>query len=504
MQIEIVNTDGSIVVEASEDQTVLSVLQNHGIHLNAMCGGAGVCGKCKVLLRTEEGLGYHLACQCNVSQGMKIIIEQDNVMSISESGFSAPYEIDKGADGEYGLAIDIGTTTVVCHLHSLADGKRLASASCPNPQIVFGGDVISRITASMNGKLPQLTDAILTGLAKLKAQACASAGIEGIELVKAVIAGNTVMQHIAAGLSPDSIGVNPFIPESLFGDEHNINDVCANTYMMPCVAGYVGGDITAGIVATGLNRKEKPCLMVDVGTNGEMVLGDKNGMISCATAAGPAFEGANIECGMPAGPGGISKVKIKDGELLLDVIGDIEPIGICGSGLIDILAIMLELGVIDETGLILDQDDVDPSLAQYIDEINGDNVIYLSRKNNVYITQKDVRNIQLAKAAICAGIYTLLDEQQISVDDVEALYVAGGFGSHIDIANAMRIGIFPAELIDRTESVGNSAGEGATNVLISAQAREELLQIMDKCGYIELSTSARFNEHYVEQMMFEE
>ncbi len=504
MEIGITTIDGGKTVQAEEGQTVLSLLQEHGVNLNAPCGGAGVCGKCKVLLRTpDEGLGYMLACQAKVCEGMKIIIERDHVMSIAETGYSAPYTIDSGEEGEYGLAIDIGTTTVVCHVHSLADGKRLASASCPNPQIVFGGDVISRITASMAGKLPQMTDAIVSGLSKLKSEALAGAGLEDVEPVRAVIAGNTVMQHIAAGISPDSIGANPFIPESLFGDVHEMEGVCDSAYMMPCVAGYVGGDITAGIIATGLQRRERPCLMVDVGTNGEMVLGNSERMISCATAAGPAFEGANIECGMPAGPGGISKVALVDGELSLDVIGGIDPIGICGSGLIDTLAIMIEVGAIDGSGLILDADEVEPEAARFIGKLREENVIYLSRECDVYVTQKDVRNIQLAKSAICAGIYTLLDEFELGVDDVERLFIAGGFGSHIDIANAMRIGIFPAELIDRAESVGNSAGEGASSILISAEARADLEAVMERCDYVELSTSRVFNEHYVEQMMFE-
>ncbi len=504
MQVELIVGGDIKQVEAKKGQTVLSLLQDNEINFIAPCGGNGVCGKCRVLLKTSDDLSYHLACQTKVEDGMKVIVEDSNVMSITDDGFMFDYIIDSGATGEYGLAIDVGTTTVVCHLHSLEDGQRIASASCPNPQIVFGSDVLSRISASMEGKLSQMQDSILTGLAKLKEEALKKAGLNNIEPVKAVLAGNTVMQHIAAGLSPDSIGVNPFTPLSLFGDDHNLPGVCNKTFMMPCIAGYVGGDITAGIVATALQTKDRPCLLVDVGTNGEMVLGDKNGMISCATAAGPAFEGANIECGMPAAPGGISKVRLDGEQLDLDVIGNCTPIGICGSGLIDTLAIMLDLGVIDETGRILDDDEIDGFGASFVGEINGDNVIYLSKENNVYVTQKDVRNIQLAKSAICAGIYTLLDEYKLSVDDVESLYIAGGFGSHIDIKNAMRIGIFPSELLDKAKSVGNSAGEGASAILLSEEARNALNTVTEICGYIELSTSAEFNEYYVEQMMFPE
>lgn len=504
MVIEIVTGEGPRKVEAADGQTVLDVLQDAGVNLIAPCGGKGVCGKCRVLVRDEQGLEHRLACQTEAADGMKVIIERDNVMAISEEGFSTPYAVDPGAEGEYGLAIDIGTTTVVCHLHELATGKRLASASMPNPQIVFGSDVISRIHASMEGKLKAMEDVIVAGLVKLMGEAFDEAGVERAAPVRAVIAGNTVMQHIATGLSPDSIGVNPFIPESLFGDIHEIAGLCASTYLMPCIAGYVGGDISSGAVATGLGQKERPCVFVDVGTNGEMMVGNRDKLVSCATAAGPAFEGANIECGMPAAPGGISKVRLGDECLELDVIGGIEPIGVCGSGLIDALAIALDLGLIDETGLILDDDEVDGWAAGLIGEVHDENVIFLSRACNVYVTQKDVRAIQLAKAAVCAGIWTLLDEYGIGLDDVDELMIAGGFGGHIDVRSATRIGLFPPELLPRTRAVGNSAGEGASAVLVSQEARDELSHVMEVCEYIELSTSAAFNEHYVDQMTFDE
>ncbi len=505
MKVEIVTGSGTSFAESEGEKTVLDLLQEQGINFLAPCGGNGKCGKCRVLLRNEEGLEYHLACQSKVSDGMKIILDKDDsVMAITDDGFSTPYEVDKGAAGEYGLAIDVGTTTVVCHLHDLETGKRLASASCPNPQIVFGSDVISRIDASMDGKLEAMQEVIDSGLVKLMNEAYAHAGIEFKAPAKGVLAGNTVMQHIAVGLSPDSIGVNPFTPLTLFGDKHKIDKLCNNIYMMPCVAGYVGGDITSGAVAVGLARKDKPCVFVDVGTNGEMIVGGKDRMIACATAAGPAFEGANIECGMPAAPGGISKVKVEDDHLVLDIIAGVNPVGICGTGLIDTLAIGLDLGLIDETGRIQDEDEVDGWAASLIGEVDDQNAIFLSREDNVYVTQKDVRNIQLAKGAVCAGIYTLLDTYGITVDDVDELLVAGGFGFHINVRNAVRIGLYPKELLPKARAVGNSAGEGASAVLISQEARDELAKVTDLCEYLELSTSAKFNEHYVDQMMFED
>lgn len=504
MKVDIIDSAGPITVEGREGQTVLDLLQEQEIDFLAPCGGNGKCGKCRVLLRMEEGLDYHLACQTKLEDGMKIILEKDRTMTIQNDGFMMPYKIDEGAEGEYGIGVDVGTTTVVVHLYDLATGKRLASASCPNPQIVFGSDVITRINASMNGKLEAMQDVIVSGLIHLTEEDFKTAGIEPKPLSKAVLAGNTVMEHIATGLSPDSIGVNPFTPLSLFGDKHKIAGLCNSSYMMPCVAGYVGGDITAGLVATGMAQKEKPCVFVDIGTNGEMVVGCKDGMLSCATAAGPAFEGANIECGMPAAPGGISEVRIGDGKLEIETISNVTPVGICGTGLIDGLAMALDLGIVDETGRILDEDEVDGWPAELIGEVHGNNVFYLCKEENVYITQKDVRNLQLAKAAICGGVYTIMEQYGVTEDDIDELLVAGGFGFHINVRNAVRIGLYPEKLLPKARAVGNSSGEGASAVLISQEARDELDHVMEICDYLELSTSKEFNENYVEQMMFEE
>ena len=504
MRIEIISENSTKSVEAQEGQTALAVLQQEGIPFSAPCGGNGTCGKCKALIKNSEGLEYRLACQTPAEDGMQIIIEKDKGMRIQVGGFSSAYDRDADPEGGYGLAIDVGTTTVVCHLHDLSTGERIASASSPNPQAVFGGDVLSRINASMEGKLPAMNNVIISCLATLSRQAFETAGIHYETPRKAVLAGNTVMEHIAANLSPDSIGVNPFTPLSLFGDSHNIEGLCPNTYFVDCVAGYVGGDITAGILASELHKKEKPCVFLDIGTNGEMAIGCKDRIITCATAAGPAFEGANITFGMPAAPGGISKLEVGDDGFELNVIGGIAPVGICGSGLIDALAAMLNLEVVDEGGALADPDEVDGFAADLLDEVDDKDVFFLTENRNVYITQKDIRNLQLAKAAICAGILTLCDEYGIEVEDIDEMLIAGGFGNFIRLESAARMGLFPPVLLDRAKSIGNSAGEGASDLLVSKQAREDFIEVVKKCEYLELSTSAGFNEHYVDQMSFEE
>ncbi|NTU90235.1 MAG: ATP-binding protein, partial [Actinobacteria bacterium] len=405
--------------------------------------------------------------------------------------------------GAYGVAIDVGTTTIVCHLHELTTGKRLASASRANPQVVFGGDVISRITASIEGKLDDMREILLSTLNELFDELVAEEKIERSSVQRVALAGNTVMQHIAAGLAPDTIGYAPFTTLSLFGNEVDIEPISPNAYFVPAISGYVGGDITAGLLSGGLYAAPRVLGFIDIGTNGEMAVGCADKILCCATAAGPAFEGAGIEFGMPAAAGGISKVAYEDGNLKIETIADSLPIGICGSGLIDALACMLRMGVVDSTGFLLGSEDVPEEVSRFVGNEAGANVFYLTDDRSVYITQKDIRNLQLAKAAIYAGLITLIDEYGVALEDLDGIQIAGGFGSHIDPESAARIGLIPPELLDSSVAIGNAAGEGASAALISKAAREELAEIAEKCTYIELSLHRGFNTYYIDAMSFE-
>jgi uncharacterized 2Fe-2S/4Fe-4S cluster protein (DUF4445 family) len=308
------------------------------------------------------------------------------------------------------------------------------------------------------------------------------------------------MQHIAVGLPPDTIGVNPFIPLSLFGDDHEI-DGLGQCYLTRCVAGYVGGDITAGMLACELDQGGTR-LFLDLGTNGEMALSADGRIKCCATAAGPVFEGANVHFGMPASPGAISKVSYEDGAVKLNVVGDADPIGICGTGIVDAVAMMVRLGVVDETGYLLGADELEEPLASLAGCENDSNVFYLTPDHSIYITQNDVRSLQLAKAAVCAGILTMIDAAGIEVSDITQLDIAGGFGAYLNLESAAAIGLFPEELLPCASSVGNTSGEGATALLVSSAAHARESEIIEKCDYLELSTSAEFNDFYVEMMEF--
>lgn len=500
MKVFIDDSGKRIEAQALEGQTVLDVLQAQRVYVQATCGGVGKCRRCQVLVRDDQGLSYRLACTTPAVDGMEVVVERAGAMEVLQSGATRVFPPDEGATG-LGMAVDIGTTTVVGHLHDLATGKRLASAGRPNPQIAFGSDVISRISASVDGKLDLMTSVIIDAIREIRAKLCVEAGVDEAEVVATSIAGNTVMQHIAAGLPPDTIGVNPFTPLSLFGDVREIPGL-GPCYFARCIAGYVGGDITAGMLARTLDEGGTR-LFLDLGTNGEMALAHNGRISCCATAAGPVFEGANVHFGMPASPGAISKVSFADGAVCIETVGGANPVGVCGTGIIDAVALMCRLGVVDETGYLVDEDEAPEQCREWVGCEDGGNVFYLTADHSLYITQGDVRNLQLAKAAVCAGIYTMAEATGATMNEVESLEIAGGFGAYLNLESAADIGLFPRELLDRAASVGNTAGEGATALLVSSAAREREAEIVQKCDYLELSTSAPFNGFYVEMMAFE-
>lgn len=499
-------------IEAEEGASVLAALQRAGVQVDAPCGGGGTCKKCRMLIADDEGVSYRLACETAAKPGMEVAVERNRAMSVSMGGVLGEWPAD-GAAGEFGLAIDIGTTTVVCRLHDLATGEVVGSLGASNPQLAFGADVISRISACDDGGLESMALLIGDALVSMASQLAREHGIELAAITNAVIAGNTTMQHIAARLDPTSIGVSPFTPQSLFGERIAFEPFAragiarGEALFAPCVAGYVGGDITCGLLACGMRTASEPVLFLDLGTNGEMALGDENGIVACATAAGPVFEGANVKHGMPAYPGAISKVALSDdGALDVTVIGGGEPTGICGTGLFDAVALMLRCGIVDETGRIVDDDEIEPDKSRGLERflVEEDDGPAFRIADRIVITQKDVRSLQLAKASVCAGILTMLEMRGLEVDDVARLVIAGGFGEYLDLRNAAEVGIFPSELIDCAESVGNTAIAGASALLVSSAACEEIAHLNASCEYIELSGDKTFGEFYIDQMMFED
>lgn len=474
--------------EASGAETLLEVLRVAGAELSAPCGGNGKCGQCGVgvtgALRAADGAvtAFHgetvLACRWYPAGNLTVALPDTSGEKIVAEG----RDIVPCGTG-FGLAADIGTTTVAVFLYELSTGKCLGVASAMNAQRSYGSDVISRIRYSSEPDgLNRLSGAVRRQLVTLAKSLCGDLSRIG----RFSIAGNTVMEHLFAGLSPESIGVSPFEPLSRFGSVRPARDFFpeaaadAELYLCPAVAGYVGGDITAGLLSSGAYRSQNTVLFLDIGTNGEIALGGAGGFVCCAAAAGPAFEGAEIACGSPAREGAISAVE-KD--LSVTVLGGKPPVSICGSGVIDAVAALLENGLVDETG-----------------KMKGDMIIL---GGDVYLSARDVRQIQLAKAAVRAGIDTLLSMTGRSCNDITEVLIAGGFGAYMNIKSACAIGLLPPELLRKTRHIGNSAGAGAAMALCPG-SRNALRQIADRCRYMELSGSSLFTGRYIDAMMFDE
>lgn len=507
MRIIVRNQDGSVEeVAAHEGQTLLEVLQDAGKPIFAPCGGEGTCGRCKVLVRDEGSVGYKLACETLAKEGSEIILEEISTVKIA--GVADHGHFTHNASATYGIAIDVGSTTMVFHLVDLLTADIVASVGKVNPQVVFGSDVIARINASSKpGGLDDLCDCLLSGMRDACEELCRHTGIKAEDVKACSVVGNTTMLHFICGLEPHDIGIAPFTPQSLFGGTFTLHQPLlpslTQAYLAPAVAGYVGGDITAGIRAARMRDHEALQLFIDIGTNGEMALGNDDKIVCCATAAGPAFEGASITLGMPAMPGAISKVTLGDGEFQIETVDDAPAIGICGSGLLDAVAAVVSVGLVDETGYLCDEDEADEHWSHCIGEENGETVCYLDAAHNVYLAQSDVRKVQLAKSAIRAGIETMMAEFDATYDQIDEVALAGGFGMHLDPHSATAIGLIPPALDGKVRACGNTAGQGAVECLFE-QGREATEEIAELADYLELSTDKRFNEFYIDFMGFEE
>jgi len=495
-------------INATPGEMLLQSINSVEPCIDAPCGGKGRCGKC--IVRLGPGSEEVLACRTPVDRDMDVYLPEESSMKIAESG--TPVENAKARErtqsAKLGVAIDIGTTTVVAHLTDIASGKRIATASGANAQRAYGADVISRIQYCVENGHEMLTQLLREQLSSLIRHTCTVSGERPRDIGYISIAANTIMEHLAAGFSPAGMGVAPFTPVDLFGEEVPVWEgllaaKAAKVFFAPAISSYVGGDITAGMFAAGLEETSGPAIFLDIGTNGEIAMKYGDTYYCCSTAAGPAFEGAEITMGMAAVVGAINHVKWDDG-LKFTVIGDKDPRGLCGSGLLDALAVMIRNGAVDETGRLLDAHEVSPRISEHVGKVDGKNVFWLTKgEGGVYMSAQDIRKLQLAKSAIAAGIQTLLHHAGITEDQVESFVLAGGFGSYMDKYSAARIGMFPISFLPKTQTLGNTAGEGAALALCSESARAALTSIRDRCKYIELSRSPVFIEQFVEQMMFD-
>jgi len=417
-----------------------------------------------------------------------------------------------------GIAFDIGTTTVVGYLLDLYTGKELSVVSTLNPQTNYGADVISRVMfASEKGGLNKLHVAIVDAINRLIVEATEKAGVDKNDIYGVAIAANTCMHHLCLGISPRYIALSPYVPavsEPIVADPLEVNieiNQAGRIFVLPNIAGFVGADTVAVLLATDLNKSKEFKLVIDIGTNGEIALGSQDKLFACSAAAGPAFEGAQISCGMRGADGAIDHVYFKD-KLEFSVIGGGDPKGVCGSALLDAVAGLLELGMIDKRGKILPLDKLtNPKAKVFQDnliEYDGLPAFLLatgkttSHSRPIMITQRDIRELQLAKGAMAAGIWILIEACGIEIGDITEVLLAGAFGNYLNPHSACLIGLIPMELESKIKMIGNAAGTGAKLALLSSSEYHRAAEIAENVNFVELGSQPKFTRTFAECMYF--
>jgi uncharacterized 2Fe-2S/4Fe-4S cluster protein (DUF4445 family) len=411
----------------------------------------------------------------------------------------------------HAIAFDLGTTTVVATLLDLESGQPLAVRSMLNRQQPFGGDVISRISATMldPDALAELQDRAQSTLADLAREVCEEAGVAPEQVYEITLCGNVTMTQLALGIDPEPLSMAPFVvaahelPPARAADFGVPVHPRAPAVVFPAMGAYAGGDIVAGLLATGLTRDRRLRLFIDVGTNSEVALGSQERVLATAAPAGPAFEAAQIRCGVRAADGAIEGVRIEGDELALQVIGDAAPVGICGSGLVDCVAELVRAGLLDHSGRFIADEEaarLHPRLAERLTKVGEERVFYLA--DEVFLSQRDVRELQFAKASIATGWNLLLRDLGAEPSDIQQVLLAGSFGAYLSPASAVRIGLVPRLALPRIVSAGNVAGEGAKMVALSHRERAEARSIIGEVSYVELSGRADFNDLFIDQLAF--
>lgn len=525
------------VIPAAAGETIFHALKNAGIYLTAPCGAKGTCGKCRIrilegefrsdsyanLTSDEKASGLVLACMTQPETGLLMEIPRESLLvvgdRISVSGtrnltnFLRSYgvEIDPivkaTTKGSYGIAVDIGTTTIVVYLTELSTGEVIDIGSTYNAQIRFGDDVITRIIhATEGGGLPELRDAVVSDINAILSVMTERHDINPSDVKAAVLSGNTVMSHMFWGLDTASIREEPYAPLMTDFPVWKAADAAlminpeAAVYTAPCVASYVGGDIVTGILASKMHLKEEIALFMDIGTNGEIVIGNREWLMTAACSAGPCFEGSGIRCGMRATPGAIEAVRIKEASADpgLTVIGRGSPAGLCGSGMIDAISEMFLTGIIDQKGRFVRERSDRIRKGQ-----DGAEYVLFSNRTidrDIVLTGTDIENIIRSKAAIYAGIATLLSGAGLDMESIQQVYIAGGFGNYLDIQKAIILGMLPDMPTEKFTFLGNTSITGAYLCLMSDKLRSEAEEIASRMTYVELSSSNMFMEEYVSAM----
>lgn len=519
----------------AEGTTLLQAAREGGLNLEAPCDGRGSCGKCRVrvsgqlappdefevsqlgnLLRT----GLRLACRTKIYGAVQAQIEstgRESFVALTEArssqwSFDPPVR-NRYQEGRpcYGIALDIGTTSIAAELIDLINGKSLGAEACLNPQTAYGGDVLTRISfaAEHTNGTQKLQAKAAEGISSLIERLTAVHSISKEDIYEMVVAGNTTMLHLFLGVSPRSLAQAPFRP--VFTQQVDVSPAKAGLHMatggvitlLPSAAAFIGADIVAGLLAVGHRFHSGTALFIDIGTNGEIVASKNGKLAATSSAAGPALEGMNISCGCRAEAGAIEAVAVDDNyNVNIEVIGTAPLRGICGSGLIDLIAELVRCGLIEPNGRFAQKNKLAAVFASRMVDVNERPAFMVAEEGRIYLSQKDVRQVQLAKGAIAAAIELLLQKLDISYADIEEVLVAGAFGAHLKPSSLIGIGLLPPECEGKIRFVGNTAKEGAKAVLLNRQAASNVVELAQAIEVIDLSSQPEFQDCFIRALSY--
>ncbi len=526
--VSVKQKEKKIVCEKGDN--LLQVLTNSGCFVDNPCNGKGSCGKCKVKIKNELSFqeeeiekltkeerdgGIHLACLVTVLQDLEVeLLEEEKGHRVLTKGYVPQFERDQTKE-KYGIAIDIGTTTVAAVLVDRKTGEEIGSVSELNAQRQFGSDVLTRITYEYEqGEegILQLQKVLVESLNKMIEKLCHIGNCTVDEIMEIVVSANCTMTHMLLGVDARSLGKAPYEP--VFTDAKRLKareigllvGEHTDLYCMPSVSAYIGGDVVAGAYVCGFQKETNNILLIDIGTNGELVLGTNGTLYCCSCAVGPALEGMNIQCGMRAAEGAIEEVSITEQGMKLKVIGEKDPEGICGSGILAIIRELLKVGVIKKNGTFIKKETLEEGDYRnaFIQNDGKKREIILNESGTLKVTQQDIRQVQLAKGAILSGIVTMLQKASVPMEALDKILIAGQFGSHLSKDCLTGTGILPEEVEDKIVYVGNSSKTGAYMALLSEKVKEEIEQLAKKMEYMELAETENYERVLANSMIFPE
>lgn len=537
---------------------MLQAARDLGVDINSICGGAGSCGKCIVkIVQGMENLGdptleeadllggdrlsggYRLACRSEIRGDVVILVPRESrrgAQRLQSEGLDIPVTLDpyirKQTTGEtthilcgntvietlpfhdapiHGFAVDVGTTKLAGYLMDLSTGEVLSVVTAMNPQIPYGEDIMTRLTYALGGgdQRETLHRSLVEGIKQMLADACEKVDADPCDVYELVFVGNTAMQHFLLDLDPRPLARSPFTPKDLGHRDldsapFNLGNPKGKIHVLPLIAGFVGADCVASILATGVHRSDELCFLIDIGTNTEIVVGDKDRMVACSCASGPAFEGAHIKHGMRAAPGAIEGVWIDPDSLepTLTTIDDAQPVGICGSGLIDALSEMLKAGIVDTSGKI--RTEIKNPRVRRSGNVSEYVLAWKSESgvgNDIVVTQLDVRELQKGKAAMFSGAQMALSRLGVKPSEITHIYMAGAFGTYINRESAVNVGMIPEFNTLDIRQVGNAAGTGARMALLSRGIRKEAQTMRRRVEYIELAAITGYNQAFMDALL---